>query len=387
MADLNDLLTASRKYGSDPKWVVAGGGNTSLKNGETLLVKASGFPLATIEAEGFARMDRNKLAAIWESDYPTGDDTESVADRERLVLADMMAARKPGEERRPSVETLLHDLLPWPLVVHLHPTLVNGLTCGIKGPEIAEELFGDRQCWIPVTDPGYVLALVIKDALKERTARGLKSPEYIFLANHGVFVGGESLTDVDDKYSRLHEALETRITRKPGDMPQTLELPAGIYGLASAVESFFGDQSAITAMAGGELARYQESRAAAATLTGCLTPDHIVYAGPGALYLDCRNISKEELTSHWQESAAEYNSIWGKPPNVTIIHSLEGKSFTLVAAGNIKSLANAMLLLENALEVSAYTESFGGALILEERFVRFIVDWEVENYRSKMASD
>ena len=99
---LNDIVELSREYGSDSRWVVAGGGNTSFKTGETLFVKASGFPLATIGEEGFARMDRRKLAAIWENDYPTGEDAESVAKREHLVLADMMDAREPGEERRPS---------------------------------------------------------------------------------------------------------------------------------------------------------------------------------------------------------------------------------------------------------------------------------------------
>ncbi|MCK5736954.1 MAG: class II aldolase/adducin family protein, partial [Spirochaetaceae bacterium] len=137
---LNDLIAVSREYGSDPKWVVAGGGNTSLKVDDVLYVKASGFPLATIDESGFARMDRSKLAAIWETDYPAGEDTAAVAKRESLVLADMMAACLPEEEKRPSVEALLHDLLPWPLIVHLHPTLVNGLTCGIKGEEIAGEL-------------------------------------------------------------------------------------------------------------------------------------------------------------------------------------------------------------------------------------------------------
>jgi hypothetical protein len=57
-----------------------------------------------------------------------------------------------------------------------------------------------------------------------------------------------------------------------------------------------------------------------------------------------------------------------------------------VTARGEKSLGNAVLLLENALEVCAYTESFGGPLLLEEKFIRFIVNWEVENYRSALAS-
>ncbi|MDT8298541.1 MAG: class II aldolase/adducin family protein, partial [Spirochaetaceae bacterium] len=197
---MNDLIKLSREYGSDPGWVVAGGGNTSWKDGDVLYVKASGYPLATIGEDGFARMDRRKLAAIWETAYPEGDDAADVAERERLVLQDMMNARIPGEERRPSVETLLHDLLPWPLVVHLHPTLVNGLTCGVDGPQKAKELFGNDAVWIPVTDPGYILAKVIKESLEDRTSRGLSIPDYIFLANHGVFAGGDDAEEVRQNY-------------------------------------------------------------------------------------------------------------------------------------------------------------------------------------------
>jgi hypothetical protein len=98
---MDDLITLSREYGSDPGWVVAGGGNTSWKDGDVLYVKASGYPLATIGEDGFARMDRRKLAAIWETAYPEGNDAGDVAERERLVLQDMMNARIPGEERRP----------------------------------------------------------------------------------------------------------------------------------------------------------------------------------------------------------------------------------------------------------------------------------------------
>lgn len=389
VADLKDLLEASRIYGSDPEWVVAGGGNTSLKDGNILYVKASGFPLATISEEGFARMDRRKLATIWETEYPVGEDEASVAERERLVLADMMASGMPGEERRPSVETLLHELLPWPLVVHLHPTLVNGLTCSARGPVIAEEIFGNSQSWIPVTDPGYVLAVVIRDELENRRKEGLSPPDFIFLANHGVFVGGESMKEVRDKYSHLQTSLETRLQRSPGKMPEKCGFPANEESLSAVARRLFGPDARITALCGGELDRYLESSSAAAPLIGSITPDHIVYAGPGALYIDTEaEVSAVgEMAAVWEERARAYITDYGKPPNITLIRDKAGRSCAIAAAGGKRALTNAVLLLENALKVCAYAESFGGPLVLEERFIRFIVNWEVENYRSKVASD
>jgi rhamnose utilization protein RhaD (predicted bifunctional aldolase and dehydrogenase) len=98
---VEELAAISRKYGSNPDYVLAGGGNTSWKDDSTLYVKASGFPLSTITSGGFVAMDRAKLARIWDASYP--DDS---AGREARALEDLMNARKPGEEaKRPSVET------------------------------------------------------------------------------------------------------------------------------------------------------------------------------------------------------------------------------------------------------------------------------------------
>ena len=116
---IEELIALSREFGSDERWVIAGGGNTSLKNEKHLFIKASGYPLATINEDGFVQMDRKKLERIWDTEYPSGSDFVSVAKREQMILQDMMKARVEAEERRPSVETLLHDLLPWSLIAHL----------------------------------------------------------------------------------------------------------------------------------------------------------------------------------------------------------------------------------------------------------------------------
>ncbi|NLK06986.1 MAG: class II aldolase, partial [Spirochaetales bacterium] len=122
------LVEHSRRYGSDPAFVLLGGGNTSFKEDRTLYVKASGHALGTIKEDGFVRMDLDLLEQIWHKQYSQDDDQ-----REDEVLKDMMYCRLEGETARPSVEALLHALLPFPYVVHLHPALVNGLTCAQDG--------------------------------------------------------------------------------------------------------------------------------------------------------------------------------------------------------------------------------------------------------------
>jgi rhamnose utilization protein RhaD (predicted bifunctional aldolase and dehydrogenase) len=108
--DLSELVALSRHFGSDPDYVLAGGGNTSFKTPGRLFIKGSGSSLADIQAEGFVRLDRARLEQLWKRDYPA--DPHAL---EALVTEVLLAAREPGEEaKRPSVETPLHDSSPKP---------------------------------------------------------------------------------------------------------------------------------------------------------------------------------------------------------------------------------------------------------------------------------
>lgn len=124
MKEIEQLIEISRKYGRDSRYVIAGGGNTSYKNADKLWVKASGCALATITEDGFAVLDRKKLNVIPEKTYPA-----DTAAREEEVKNDLAAACIT-KDRRPSVETSMHNALSAAFIVHLHPTMVNGLMCG-----------------------------------------------------------------------------------------------------------------------------------------------------------------------------------------------------------------------------------------------------------------
>jgi rhamnose utilization protein RhaD (predicted bifunctional aldolase and dehydrogenase) len=105
---LKELVEISNFYGKNPDLVLAGGGNTSYKDKNYLYIKGSGTTLATIIVEGFVKMNRKALADMWKKNYP-----EDVLKREAVVLSDLMDARaKTDYNKRPSVETSLHDLLP-----------------------------------------------------------------------------------------------------------------------------------------------------------------------------------------------------------------------------------------------------------------------------------
>ena len=70
---LNTLLEISHQYGSDPRFVLAGGGNTSFKDGDILYIKSSGVSLADITAEQFVKMSRPSLTHMWNTKYSEND--------------------------------------------------------------------------------------------------------------------------------------------------------------------------------------------------------------------------------------------------------------------------------------------------------------------------
>ena len=147
--DLSTLVKMSNTYGSNPAYVLAGGGNTSVKDDTTLYVKGSGTQLATIKAEEFVEMSRERLNEIMKTDYPEDD-----VKRESLYLADVMAAVTDADKtKRPSVEALLHNLFAYTYVLHVHPTLVNGLTCGKGAKELSEQLLGKRYSGLISANP------------------------------------------------------------------------------------------------------------------------------------------------------------------------------------------------------------------------------------------
>ncbi|MGD9939566.1 MAG: class II aldolase/adducin family protein [Clostridia bacterium] len=373
---IQELISVSRRYGADPAYVVAGGGNTSWKTADALYIKGSGAALETITADGFVKMDRRRLAAIWTSSYP-GDPDE----RESAVLADMMAARFPGEEnKRPSVETLLHDLLPSAYVVHTHPSLINGITCSVRGEAAATELFGDDCLWIPSTNPGYILSRTVKDAWAAHVSRAGQKPAFILLQNHGIFVNADRVAEVDAIYQKVTEKIQARIIRQADFSPLALDASTGSAAaeaarLLSTLAADNGKPASIQFALDAELARLCASREAFAPVALPFSPDHIVYAGSDFLFADGPGNELEQAYKDFVQS-------FGRKPKLAAIRGLG----VFGIGGNGKSAALAVDLFRDAAKVAAYTEAFGGPKYMSPDQVAFINDWEVERYRSKIST-
>ena len=376
-ASLALLAAVSRRFGGDPAWVLAGGGNTSWKTADRLYVKASGFALGSIDESGFCEMDRARLDAIWEKTYPADS-----AAREKEALADLMAARVPGETKRPSVETLLHGFFPQAFVVHTHPAIVNGLTCGQDGEVAFRRLFGGEGIWVPLVDPGYILAKTVSGIFAEFKKLKGRAPAFMFMQNHGLLVAGGSPEEVVALSDAIIAKLKAEIAGVADANPDERAVAAdagAIAGFQTALRALAGADAAILHRADRMIVGFAASAADFAPLSLPFSPDHIVYAGHE--YLRVGEV--EDLVDAW----ADYLKRNGKAPRIVL-----AKNIGAFAIGQgsreaaFLAASRALELFIDSCKVAVYSLAFGGPRPMSPESVAFIRNWEVENYRASIAA-
>jgi rhamnose utilization protein RhaD (predicted bifunctional aldolase and dehydrogenase) len=378
-ASLSHLATISRHYGADPDWVLAGGGNTSFKTADKLYVKASGFALGTIETSGFCEIDRARLDAIWTRDYPGDKDA-----REDAVLADLMAARAPGETKRPSVETLLHGFFPQAYVVHTHPAIVNGLTCSREGEAAFACIFGGEGIWVPLVDPGYTLAVAVRGIFDAHVARKGAAPAFMFMQNHGLLVAAETPEAIvalsDAIVAKLKAAIKEAGAREPDLTPAAADADA-VGAFSAALLGLAGDGAVVRHRADAMTLGFAADAASFSAIAQPYSPDHIVYAGHEFLRVE----ERAELAAAW----TDYQARNGQRPRVILAKGLGAFAIAgghgQTPAASAQAAARALDLFADACKVATYTRAFGGPRFMTPEAVAFIRNWEVEKYRSSVA--
>src|SRR5579885_675143 len=155
--DLGLRVYTSRLLGRDPSLVLHGGGNTSVKIREAnvlgepediLYVKGSGWDLATIERAGFSPVRMARLLGLAKLERLS--DTQMAAE----LKSNMTDASAPA----PSVEAILHAILPAKFVDHTHADALIALTNTPHGEEHVRATYGDSVVIIPYVMPGFIPA-------------------------------------------------------------------------------------------------------------------------------------------------------------------------------------------------------------------------------------
>jgi rhamnose utilization protein RhaD (predicted bifunctional aldolase and dehydrogenase) len=206
-SDLEYRVYTSRLLGGDSSLVLHGGGNTSVKSivdGEEILyVKGSGWDLASIEAKGFAPV---KLSVLKE-----------MAGLVKLSDTDMVSGQKEAmidkTAPNPSVEAILHAIIPFKFVDHTHSDAVVTISNSENGIESIKEVYPNYLV-IPYVMPGFILAQTIYKKLKNID---WDTCEGIILHNHGIFT-----FDNDPKIS--YEKMITGVTQAEDFLDKNAEL-------------------------------------------------------------------------------------------------------------------------------------------------------------------
>ena len=272
-ADLSLRVYTTRLLGGDPKLVLHGGGNTSVKTMatdplggpvEVLCVKGSGWDMGGIEPAGLPAVRIEPLKGLLALEALTDEDMVNV---QRCNLLDSTAPN-------PSVETLLHAFLPRKFVDHTHADAVLALTDQPDGAEICAEIYDGRMGLVPYIMPGFALAR----SCAEIFARD-PNVEGLILLKHGIFTFGESAREAYERMIEMVSLAEKRLEKGASQLPAPAAVPneiarpaqvapilrglAAIPGEAPADEmrrqvlAFRTSPEILAFVGGGDLARYQ----------------------------------------------------------------------------------------------------------------------------------
>jgi rhamnose utilization protein RhaD (predicted bifunctional aldolase and dehydrogenase)/NAD(P)-dependent dehydrogenase (short-subunit alcohol dehydrogenase family) len=224
--DLALRVYTTRLLGSDPRLVLHGGGNTSVKTrlpdlmgreADVLCVKGSGADMAVIEPAGLPAVRLAELRMLRARDALSDEEMVRV---QRANLIDPMAPN-------PSVETLLHAFVPHKFVDHTHSTAVLSLIDQPDGEAGAAELYDGRMGIVPYIMPGFALAKKAAEVYEAMPAAiGL------ILHKHGIFTFGES---AEEAYERMIETVslaEAGLQRGRRAVFATAQLPQSVLPLA-----------------------------------------------------------------------------------------------------------------------------------------------------------
>jgi len=388
---MDELIALSRHFGSDTKFVIAGGGNTSLKTKDRLYVKGSGTALATIDANGFVEMEREPLALLTRQDLgPVPEEREA-----RFKAAILAARVHPERGQRPSVECVLHNMFPRRFVVHTHSTEVNMLACSLQGERLAGELLANRTLWIPYVDPGFTLAQAIRRALEAYMARtGRDCPAAVIMQNHGLIVCGDSAAEIVEHTDWILDRIGAHQKDLPVDKPfgrvrriARDQSPRLINTLGPVLRALladsdrlkvvtFDDSDAVLSLAGGEQGK-------SAALAGPLTPDQIVYCYSYPLWFEPREQeAPDALIPRLRSAIAQHKEKTGSAPLIILVQGLG-----MFAAGDDFAQADAARLVYiDAIKVMSGARRMGGIRTMPDREREFIEHWEAEAYRRGVAA-
>ncbi|MES2356522.1 MAG: class II aldolase/adducin family protein [Pseudomonadota bacterium] len=326
------------RIGADPLLVQGAGGNISWKDGDTLWVKASGTWLAQAKVKDiFVPVDLSSL---------------------QLALSTQLFSVTPktiGESSlRPSIETLLHALMPHKVVAHLHAIEILAYLVRANPEEEFDRVIGDAVKWgcVDYFKPGAELAEAVAKLLAKAT-----DVDVVFLRNHGVVIGGKNVEQIENTLSQLLSALRGKLSSCVTD-PASSAVDAALKAKGYSPS----DDQEINQLAINEAlsSRLQSEWA--------LYPDHVVFLGEEA-----------SIVEQLHDSSDLDNAVRTNPPFIFVIGQgvFESQSVTDAHKAQLRCYYDVLVRQKASEKLISLNKSQIGE----------ILNWDAEKYRQNTSSD
>jgi rhamnose utilization protein RhaD (predicted bifunctional aldolase and dehydrogenase)/NAD(P)-dependent dehydrogenase (short-subunit alcohol dehydrogenase family) len=386
-SDLELRVYSSRLLGRDATLVLHGGGNTSVKIRERnllgeeediLYVKGSGWDLETIQAEGFAPVRMAPLLKLARTDALS--DPQMV----NALATQVTRAGAPA----PSVETILHAVLPYKFVDHTHADAVLAVTNTDGGEARIREIYGDEVVIVPYVMPGFDLAKV---CARKFEAEAKPSTIGMVLLHHGIFSFGAT---AEESYGRMI-ALVDRAERYLKER-RAWELPIGPTGPTGRIGPILARLRAdIAKSAGAPVVMSTDSSARSLAFArganvrdisqqGPATPDHILRTKRlPMLGRDVQAYAEayREYFSRYAASAKESKTMLDPAPRVI----LDDELGVCCVGRSAREAAIARDLYSHTIEVISRAEALGGYRALSEKELFEFEYWDLEQAKLRRA--
>jgi len=381
----------SNLLGEESDLVLHGGGNTSVKGTmknvfgteETVLfVKGSGWDLRTIKAVGFPAVKLEYLRKLGE--------LETLGDSE--MMRQLRLALFDPEAPTPSVEAILHALIPYKYVEHSHADAVVTISNTPDGERLLKKIYGDEVLILPYIMPGFVLAKQVAEATRRLDWSTIKA---IVLMHHGIFTFNddglvsygnmiELVTKAED-YLRDNTAepaitsSEYRVNKEDAQQISSLRQAAGNLFGGPLLVSFDGSERA-AAFASlphcGEL-----------VTRGPLTPDHTIHTKPfGAVLTDfplagLREFKQAYLDYYKKYAGSDHTSLDSAPRYAVWVNR-----GLVYLAGNAKRLHIVRDITQHTVRAIQLGETLGGWQTLPRKDLFEVEYWELEQAKLKSTT-
>jgi len=398
--DLDIRVYTSRLLGKDSSLVLHGGGNTSVKStainlfGEEediLYVKGSGWDLATIEAEGFAPVKMEMLLKM--AELKELNDTDMVK-YQRLAMINPSAPN-------PSVEAILHAVIPYKFVDHTHTDAVVSITNTKGGEDKIKELYGDKVLIIPYIMPGFVLAKLIYNMTRDVNWDEL---EGMVLMNHGLFTFNNDAKKSYEKTIELVDKAEKYLASK-GAVLDNLGSGTSVQYMGEAKASLLSDELLKLAKIRNEISKlkgcatistlndsnkainFSKQNIEKIAIQGPLTPDHVIRTKriPAIIGKDFKSDLAsyvKEYTRYFEDNKTN-ETLLNPAPNFAILKN----NGTLSFGKNAKEANIIKDINEHTFEAILKAEKLGGYKALSAKDIFDVEYWELEQAKLKKGTN